>query len=177
MVGRYAFIIKLKHQCHSSQWGERVYGTQSWKERLLLCESVFVLIDKWTLTLKNGKRQAFIMKSKHQCHLSYRVEWVYGMKSWIERRLLCESVFVLIDRWTLIIKIGRKKSFSYETKESMSLIPKRRMSLWCPIMKRNEIVMWICACRNWQTNFNLKKLWKEKLFLWKQSVNVIYPNE
>ena len=32
-----------------------------------------------------------------------------------------------------------QKSFSYESKESMSFIPTRRMSLWCPIMKRKEI--------------------------------------
>ena len=31
MVGKNAFIIKLKHKCHLSQWRERVYGTQSWK--------------------------------------------------------------------------------------------------------------------------------------------------
>ena len=40
-------------------------------------------------------------------------------------------------------KIGNKGSFSYETKASISLIPKRRMCLWCPIMKRNEIIKWI----------------------------------
>ena len=38
-------------------------------------------------------------------------------------------------------KIGNKRSFSHETKASISLIPKRRMCLWCPIMKRKEIIM------------------------------------
>ena len=38
-------------------------------------------------------------------------------------------------------KISNKGSFSYETKESISLIPKRRICLWCPITKRKEIIM------------------------------------
>ena len=53
-------------------------------------------------------------------------------------------------------KIGNKRSFYYETKASISLIPTRRMCLWCPIMKRKEIVMWIHVYRNWKTNFNSK---------------------
>ena len=53
-------------------------------------------------------------------------------------------------------KIGDKRSFSYETKASISLIPKRRMCLWCPIAKRKEIIMWIDVCPNWNTNFNSK---------------------
>ena len=38
---------------------------------------------------------------------------------------------------------GGKKNFLNETKASMSFIPTRRTSLWCPIMNRKEIVMWI----------------------------------
>ena len=53
-------------------------------------------------------------------------------------------------------KIGNKRSFSFETKASISLIPTRRMCLWCPIMKRKQIVMWIHVYRNWKTNFNSK---------------------
>ena len=48
MVERKSFQIKPKHQCHLSQWGEWVCGAQSWKERGLNYESVFVPIDKWT---------------------------------------------------------------------------------------------------------------------------------
>ena len=33
-------------------------------------------------------------------------------------------------------KIGNKRSFSYETKASISLIPRRRMCLWRPIIKK-----------------------------------------
>ena len=53
-------------------------------------------------------------------------------------------------------KIGNTRSFSYETKASISLIPKRRMCLWCPITKRKEIIMGIHVYPNWNTNFNSK---------------------
>ena len=49
-----------------------------------------------------------------------------------------------------------KKSFSNETKASISFIPLRRMCLWCQIMKRKEIIMWICVCPNRWTNINSK---------------------
>ena len=43
-------------------------------------------------------------------------------------------------------KNGWKRSFSYETKTSMSFIPMRKISLWFPIMKRKQIIMWIRVC-------------------------------
>ena len=54
-------------------------------------------------------------------------------------------------------KIGNKRSFYYETKASLSLIPTKRMCLWCQIMKGKEIIMWIHVYFNWNTNFNSKK--------------------
>ena len=54
MRGSDVFVMKSKHECHLSQWGEWVYGAQSWKEIRLLCESVFIPIDKRNLNLKNG---------------------------------------------------------------------------------------------------------------------------
>ena len=54
-------------------------------------------------------------------------------------------------------KKGNRRSFSYDTKGSITLIPTRRMCLWCPIMKRKEIIMWIHAYPNRNTNFNSKK--------------------
>ena len=53
-------------------------------------------------------------------------------------------------------KIGNKRSFSCETKASISLMPSRRMCLWFPIMKRKEIFMWIEVYPNRKTNFNCK---------------------
>ena len=53
-------------------------------------------------------------------------------------------------------KISNKRSFSFQTKASISLIPTRRICLWVPIMKRKEIIMWINVYRNWKKNFNCK---------------------
>ena len=54
MVRSEGFPMKPKHQYHLSQSGECVYGAQLWKE-WILCESMFVLIDKQTLIAKNGR--------------------------------------------------------------------------------------------------------------------------
>ena len=53
-------------------------------------------------------------------------------------------------------KIWNRRSFYYETKASISLIPTRRMCLWCPIMKRKEIILWIHVYPNWKMYFNSK---------------------
>ena len=46
MVKREAFFMKPKQQGLLSQWGEWVYGAQSWKESSVLGESVFFPIEK-----------------------------------------------------------------------------------------------------------------------------------
>ena len=66
MAEREVFLMKPKHQYHLSQWGECVYGAQSWYERRLLCEFVFIPIEKWTLILKMAEREVFLMKPMHQ---------------------------------------------------------------------------------------------------------------
>ena len=50
----------------------------------------------------------------------------------------------------------RKRSFSYETKASLSFIPIGRKNLWCPIVEWKEIVTWIQVYPNWKMNFNSK---------------------
>ena len=40
------------------------------------------------------ERVAYLMKPKHQCYLSQRIECVYGAQSWKERRLVCDSAFI-----------------------------------------------------------------------------------
>ena len=62
------FLLKPKPQYHLSQWGECVYDAQSWNEMRLLCESVFILIERRTSILILVIRVAFLMKSKHQYH-------------------------------------------------------------------------------------------------------------
>ena len=109
-----------------------------------------------------------------------------------------------------------------------SLIQASRMNLWCPIIERIEIIMWIHIYPSWKTNINskigrkrsfsyetkasiplsqkgecaygaqswnkgdyyvnpclphlidelwFKKWWEVKFFLWNQSINIIYPNK
>ena len=68
-----------------------------------------------------------------------------------------------------------KRSFSYETKHQCHF--SQRVE-WPDGLnhERNEIIMWICLCSNWQTNFDSKIWLEEKLFKWNQSINVIFPN-
>ena len=68
MVEKEAFLMKPKHRNHLSQWGECVCGAQSWKEMRLLCESLFIQIEKWTLILKMVEREVFLTKPMHQYH-------------------------------------------------------------------------------------------------------------
>ena len=75
-------------------------------------------------------------------------------------------------------KIGNKRSFYYETIASISLIPMRRMCLWCPIMKRKEIIMRIHVYPNWNTNFN-SKIGNKRSFYYetKASISLIPKGE
>ena len=66
MVGKQVFLMQQKHQNHLSQQEKCDYGTQSSKERRLLCESMFTLIEKWTSNLKMVEREVFLFKLKHQ---------------------------------------------------------------------------------------------------------------
>ena len=85
---------------------------------------------------KNSRKKVFLMKPKLEYHLSQRKECVYGTQSRKERRLLCESEFVQIDGWTLILKMIEREVLSYEIKALVSFIPMRRMYLWCPTTKK-----------------------------------------
>ena len=51
------------------------------KKRRLLCESMFILIEKRTSILKMVEKQVFLMKPKHQNHLSQQGECDYGAQS------------------------------------------------------------------------------------------------
>ena len=71
------FLLQPKPQYHLSQWGECVYGVESWKEKRLFWEYAFVEIDQRILTLKIMARDVFLMKPNHQYHLSQWEECVY----------------------------------------------------------------------------------------------------
>ena len=123
------------------------------------------------------KREAFLVKPKCQCHLPQWGEWVYGAQSWKKKKITIWIHVCCNWKTNLNTKNDGKWSFLYETKASMSFIPMRSMSLWQPIMKRMKITIWVHVCPNWQMNFNAKKFWKEKFFMWNQSINVICPND
>ena len=66
MVGNKVFLTKPKLQYNLSQWGECVYGAQSWNESRVLREFMFFPIEKWTLSLKMAEREVFLMKPMHE---------------------------------------------------------------------------------------------------------------
>ena len=74
--------------------GERVYDAQSWKERRLLCEFMFIPIEIRTSILKKVRRDVFLMKPKYQYHLSQWEKWICGTQSLKDRRLLGESELI-----------------------------------------------------------------------------------
>ena len=61
------------------------------------------------------------MNTKHQYHLSQWGECVYGAKSWKERRLLYESMFVQIKLRTLILKMVERDVFLTKPKHEYHL--------------------------------------------------------
>ena len=66
---RGAALMNPKHQFSLSDV-KNEFMAQSLKEKRLLCESAFVPVGKWTLSLKMMETEVFLMKPKHQYHLS-----------------------------------------------------------------------------------------------------------
>ena len=112
------FFKKSKLQYLLSQWEECVYVAQWWKKR---CEFMFVQTDGRTLILKMVEREVFLMKPKLPYLLSQWQECFYGAQSWKEKRLLCESVFVQIDGWTLALKMVERELFLVKPKQQYHL--------------------------------------------------------
>ena len=54
------------------------------------------------------EKKVFLMKPKHQNHLSQRGECVYSAQSKKETILLSESMFITIERRTSILKMVEK---------------------------------------------------------------------
>ena len=81
-----SFSYETKHKYHLYQREECVYGAQSWKDTRLLCESIFIPIERETSILKLVEKQASLVKPKHQNHLPQQGECDYGAQSRKERR-------------------------------------------------------------------------------------------
>ena len=61
-------------------------------------------------------REGFLKKPKHQYHLSQWGECVYDAQSWNEMRLLYESMFILIEKRTSILKLLTREVFLLKPK-------------------------------------------------------------
>ena len=72
---------------------------------------MFLPVENWTLNPEMIEREVFPMKPRHQYHLSQRGEWICGAQSLKERRLLRESMFIQIERQTLILKMIAREVF------------------------------------------------------------------
>ena len=81
------------------------------------------------------KREVFLEKPRHQYHLSQRGEWTCSAQSLKEKRLLCESKFVQIERWTLVLKMVEREvllrnqsiNIINPSKENMFMMPNNEM--------------------------------------------------
>ena len=80
---------------------------------------------------KNGRKKSFSYETKVSIHLSQRGEWICGGQPLKEKRLLCKSMFLPIERWTLILKMVERKvfplkpkaKFIYPNEENEFLVP------------------------------------------------------
>ena len=63
-TNKVSYVTKASIQL--SQWVESICVAQSLKERILLCESMFIPIEKWALVLRKAQREVFPVKPKHQ---------------------------------------------------------------------------------------------------------------
>ena len=77
--------------------------------------------ERWTLILKLGETEVFLMRRKHKYHLSQLGECVYSAKSWKEKRLLCESIFIPNEKWTLILKMVEREVFLTKPRHQYNL--------------------------------------------------------
>ena len=126
---------------------------------------------------KNGRKRSFSHESKvsilfitiRRLCLWFAIMIRKEIIMWIH---VCPNLQMNINS-----KSGRKTSFSYETKASISIIPMEWMRSWSPIMNKMKIITWIRVCPNLKMNINSKNHRKRSFFLWIQSINIIYHNE
>ena len=88
---------------------------------------MFIPIERRASILKMVEKEVSPLKPKHQYYLPLWGECVYGTQPWKEMRLLCESMFIPIERQTLVFKMVEREVFFFETNASISVILMRRM--------------------------------------------------
>ena len=64
---------------------------------------------KTNLNSENGRKTSFSYETKASKYLSQQGECDYGAQSWKERRLLCESKLIPIERRTWILKMAKRE--------------------------------------------------------------------
>ena len=120
-------------------------------------------IIMWIHVYLNGKKNFNTENSwKRNCSYETKVliSFIPTGRMWLWSPILKRKKIIMWIRiypnWKINInsKNGKKRSFSYEIKASISFIPTRNMRLWCPIMKRKEIIRWIHFYLNWWTNLD-----------------------
>ena len=111
---------------------------------------------KMNLNLKNCTKTSFSYEiTASKSFIPTRRMWIWCPN--MKREEIITRIHVYPNwKMNLNSKNGGKTRFSYETKASKSIIPMRRMSLWCLIMKRKEIIRRIYVCPNWKTNLDSK---------------------
>ena len=120
---------------------------------------------KTNLNSKNDRKTSFSYETKaSNSFIQMRRMWLWCPILKIKEITMWIHVY---PNWKMNLnsKNCRKTSFSHETKASKSFIPTRRMWLWCPIMKRKEIIIWIDVYPNWKTNLNSKNGRKTSFFM------------
>ena len=70
MMGRKAFLMKPMHQCHLSQWGECIYGAQSWKKGNYYMHPCLSQLKNNIDPKEMVERKSFLLNPKHQYHPS-----------------------------------------------------------------------------------------------------------
>ena len=133
-----------------------------------------ICLTRWTnINAKNVRKRSFSYKTK----ASTSFILIRRMRLWcpiIKTKEIVMQIRVCPNRWINInSENGRKRSFFYETKASISFIPMRRMCLMRQILKRKEIIMWICDSPNRRTNINCKN-GRKRSFLSEAKVSISF---
>ena len=173
MVEREAFIMKPKHQCYLSQWVTRVYGIQSWKEKIkewMLSNFVHELGFKgyW------WKKKLFLQnQSTNIVHLSN--ENMFMMPNNKKKGDYYKNPCLSHLTNVLDSKENGGRSFSCETKAWILCAPMMRTCLWCPTTKRKDSRMHVLLFH--KQTLSQRKFMEKNLFLQNQSSNILYPNK
>ena len=90
--------------------------------------------------------KAFLSKSKHQYRVSQCEE--HDCRAYDKKMEIITSIQACLISWmnTNYKENGGKKSFSCQTKESISCIPIKRTCLWWQITKEAETIIGIHVC-------------------------------